>query len=216
MYVNSLWPCDTVWIHRFGKPLVQVMACCLIGSRSLLESVRICRCAPREHIKIKFRRMCEWFMKNDGQYFVFTELIVTLWCHFASDNLVNFDSGMSCRPFSTKPLPEPMLNYCKICNHRKKLQWNLKWNTISFIEKNIFENVFCKLLAILLRPKYVNPLWPSDAIWQQKSGAILAQVMACCLMAPSHYLNQCWLIISEDQQHSHQGNFTRDASTINH
>ena len=25
----------------------------------------------------------------------------------------------------------------------------------------------------------------------------LAQVMACCLMAPSHYLNQCWLIISE-------------------
>ena len=24
----------------------------------------------------------------------------------------------------------------------------------------------------------------------------LAQVMACCLMAPSHYLNQCWLIIN--------------------
>ena len=25
----------------------------------------------------------------------------------------------------------------------------------------------------------------------------LAQVMACCLTAPSHYLNQCWLIISK-------------------
>ena len=57
---------------------------------------------------------------------------------------------------------------------------------------------------------------PSDAIWRQKSGSTLAQLMAWCLTAPSHYLNQCWLIISEVQWHSHQGNFTRDASTTNH
>ena len=44
-----------------------------------------------------------------------------------------------------------------------------------------------------------NSLWPSDAIWRQGSGSTLAQVMACCLTAPSHYLNQCWLIISEIQ-----------------
>ena len=62
----------------------------------------------------------------------------------------------------------------------------------------------------------VNLLWPSDAIWQQRSGSTLAQVMTCCLTAPSHYLNQCWLIISEVQWHSYWGNFTRDASTINH
>ena len=37
-------------------------------------------------------------------------------------------------------------------------------------------------------------LWPSDAIWRQRSGSTLAQVMSCCLTAPSHYLNQCWLI----------------------
>ena len=43
----------------------------------------------------------------------------------------------------------------------------------------------------------VNSLWPSDAIWRHKSGSPLAQVMACCLMASSHYLNQYWLIISE-------------------
>ena len=40
-------------------------------------------------------------------------------------------------------------------------------------------------------------LWPSDAIWWHRSGSKLAQVMACCLTAPSHYLNQCWLIISQ-------------------
>ena len=39
--------------------------------------------------------------------------------------------------------------------------------------------------------------------------------MACCLTAPSHYLNQCWLVISEVQWHLYQGNFTRDASTSN-
>ena len=62
----------------------------------------------------------------------------------------------------------------------------------------------------------INSLWPSDAIWQHRSGSTLVQVMACCLMAPSHYLNQCWLIISKVQWHSFEGNFTIDTSAINH
>ena len=51
-----------------------------------------------------------------------------------------------------------------------------------------------------LMSEIVNSLWPSDAIWQHRScrfGTILAQVMACCLEAPNHYLNQLWLLISE-------------------
>ena len=48
-------------------------------------------------------------------------------------------------------------------------------------------------LAALCCDFSVNLFWPSDAIWRQRSGSTLAQVMACCLMAPSHYLNQCWL-----------------------
>ena len=47
-----------------------------------------------------------------------------------------------------------------------------------------------------------NSLGPSDAIWRWRSWSTLVQVMACCLTAPSHYLNQCWLIISEVQWHS--------------
>ena len=35
--------------------------------------------------------------------------------------------------------------------------------------------------------------------------------MACCLTAPSHYLNQCWLIIHEVSWHSSEGNFTGPA-----
>ena len=40
-----------------------------------------------------------------------------------------------------------------------------------------------------------NSLWPNDTIWRHGSWSTLIQVMACCLTAPSHYLNQYWLII---------------------
>ena len=41
----------------------------------------------------------------------------------------------------------------------------------------------------------INPLWASDTIWWYRSGSTLAQIMAWCHQAPSHYLNQYWLII---------------------
>ena len=52
----------------------------------------------------------------------------------------------------------------------------------------------------------LKSLWPTDTIWRHKSGSTLAQVMACCLTAPSHYLNQCWLIISKVQWHPSESN----------
>ena len=61
----------------------------------------------------------------------------------------------------------------------------------------------------------INSLRPSDAIWRHISGSTLVQVMACCLMAPSHYLSLCSLIISKIQLLSSDGNFTRDTSVIN-
>ena len=62
----------------------------------------------------------------------------------------------------------------------------------------------------------LNALGPSDAIWRCRSGSKLAQVMACCLTAPSHYLNQCWIIISKVHWHSYEGNSTLNALAINH
>ena len=43
----------------------------------------------------------------------------------------------------------------------------------------------------------INTLRPRDDIWRHRSGSTLAQVMACCLTATSHNLNQCWLITSK-------------------
>ena len=38
----------------------------------------------------------------------------------------------------------------------------------------------------------------------------------CCLLAPSHYLNQCWLTISEVKWQSPKGNFIGDTSANNY
>ena len=58
---------------------------------------------------------------------------------------------------------------------------------------------------------YTNSLWPCDTIWWHKSGSLLAQVMGCCLTAPSHYLNQCWHI-SAVLWDSPESNFTSSAT----
>ena len=53
-----------------------------------------------------------------------------------------------------------------------------------------------------------NTLWPSATIWWQRTGTTLAQIMACCLTAPSHLMNQCWLFIKCVLRHSPECNST--------
>ena len=53
----------------------------------------------------------------------------------------------------------------------------------------------------------IESLWYNKAVLEQKSGSILVQVMPCYLTAPSHYLHQRWLLISEVQWQSSMGNF---------
>ena len=55
-------------------------------------------------------------------------------------------------------------------------------------------------------------LWVNSMlIWHHRSGSSVAKAMACCLTAPSHYLNQCTLLISEVLLHSPESNFTVSA-----
>ena len=61
------------------------------------------------------------------------------------------------------------------------------------------------MLTISPRPLATfNSFGPSDAIWRWRSWSTLIQVMAWCLTAPNHYLNQCWLIINKVLWHSSQ------------
>ena len=70
------------------------------------------------------------------------------------------------------------------------------------------------LFTNLRSSRWFNSLWPNAAVWQQWSRSTLAQVMACCLTAPSHYLNQCWLLISKILWYSPDSNFTEKTSDI--
>ena len=63
------------------------------------------------------------------------------------------------------------------------------------------------------RNKMTVKLFVRDAMCKQRTGSTLAQLMACCLTTPSHYLNQCWLLIVDVVLYSYQSNFTASAQT---
>ena len=89
---------------------------------------------------------------------------------------------------------------------------------------NIFtEYFFSKQLSMwkvntastMMMYPYIHSLWPSDAIWWHRSVSILAQGMACCMTAPSHYLNQCWPTTNEVLWHSFEGDICLNTHDIN-
>ena len=87
----------------------------------------------------------------------------------------------------------------------------VKWNHSCIVSP--LTAIPCKILGVSLEGFLISPTpqhfdWlnvAGDVIWRHGTRSTLAQVMACCLMAPSHYLNQCWLIIGEVPWHSSQG-----------
>ena len=59
---------------------------------------------------------------------------------------------------------------------------------------------FFLIMAFPFAPFY--SLWPRAVILLHRSGSILAQVMTWCCQAPSHHLNQCWLLMKGVLWHS--------------
>ena len=84
-----------------------------------------------------------------------------------------------------------------------------EWYRVSCSDELVVLNTHCLVLLQI----YINLLWPGDAIWRHGSRWTLTQVMSCCLMTQSHYLNQCWLIIGF-LWHSLETNFTLSAQAV--
>ena len=59
-----------------------------------------------------------------------------------------------------------------------------------------------------LSQMFLNSLWPSDIMWWHRCFT-LVQVMACCLTAPSHYHNLCWLLVNWTTGNKFQWNLNR-------
>ena len=60
---------------------------------------------------------------------------------------------MVCRLFGTKPLPDPMLFFCQMNPLEESVN---RYSNVS-IQENVFQNVVCKMAAILSRSQCVNP-----------------------------------------------------------
>ena len=79
------------------------------------------------------------------------------------------------------------------CGNRDK---SIALHVVDWVQSTLFVSHISIFHCVGLdwRPEYVNSLGPCDAIWRHISLSTPTQVMACCRMAPSHYLNQCWLV----------------------
>ena len=88
-----------------------------------------------------------------------------------------------------------------------KIEWFL-------IDKIAPKIIICNAAVMLSRGRWVKSLPSSDATWWHKYVPTLAEVMASCLMAPSHNLKLCWLVTSEVLWHSPEINFTGNAQDI--
>ena len=71
----------------------------------------------------------------------------------------------------------------------------------------LYQFIIEMLIALKRWKSFFNSLGLSDTIWRQRTGSTLAQVMACCLPAPSHYLSQSWLIMNLMLWHPPENNF---------
>ena len=107
--------------------------------------------------------------------------------------------------------PGYQLLWCWICKIKASLSSSR--NDFKCLRHLIFV-IEKSSISIFLRGEDLdfNTMWPFDAIWQ-RSRWTLAHVMACCLKAPSHYPNQCWLLIGEVLWHSPESNFTASTQT---
>ena len=108
--------------------------------------------------------------------------------------------------------------YIQTCIYRFKNMW-LHNNIVGHQDITVYPCVaamqFDKEMATVVLCPF-DWLWHSDATWRHifRSALARANAMACCLMAPGHYLNKCWIIIREVLWHSTERIFTVKAQDI--
>ena len=214
--VNSLWPSDAIWWHGSRSTLAQVMACCLTG--------------PNHHVAQCWLLICE-FLKVSVQATILQKEFENYRYAFkiaatsSRGHCVNslWPSDAIWWHGSRSTLAQVMACCLTGPNHHVAQCWLLiceflKVSVQATILQKEFKNYWYtfKIAATSSRGHCVNSLWPSGAIWRHGTRSTSAQVMACCLTAPSHYLNQCWLIISKVLWQPPESNLTSDTSVINH
>ena len=115
----------------------------------------------------------------------------------------NIDSIDQIHKSKNAPVPYPTMHH----SEQKCAHFYSKWCIVGY-GTGAFWDLWDQSISLKFVSKgpIINSLGPSDAIWHWRTWSTLVQVIACCLTAPSHYLNQCWLIISKVLWHSSEDN----------
>ena len=129
----------------------------------------------------------------------------SLWEASPGDRWITLTKG-HCRGKSLHVMTWRMVMWIKRMEYMRYLLGNTTYLTryIKQCSKHINEFFKWVEMSVIDLPR-LNSLWAGDAIWRHGTRSTLALVMACCMTAPNHYLNQYWLVIGEVPWHSSQG-----------
>ena len=135
----------------------------------------------RREVSILLIVVCVSMLFDTIHGHIFTQNTQITWNHKYLERLYDFGGNKSARKCRLKPASPGKWAMHGFWQSRPQAG---KWLQ-AFVQQGAWgpnELTHCRLLT---------------PIWRQGSWSTLVQVMACCLTAPSHYLNHCWLIISK-------------------
>ena len=124
---------------------------------------------------------------------------------------MSIGSGNGLLSDSTKPLPETvdLSSLSSSGFHPRAVSQEMLTTSVTKRCSKI-------VLHIATSMQLINSLWHTETIWLHRTGSTLDQLMAYCLTATSHYMKQCWLLISEVLWLSPDDNFTVSSQASNY
>ena len=163
-------------------------------------------------------QLAKWFIYFSCCYLII--YLMGLFTRWESTLIFEFKQRKMCFPFLKCASCKYGIAHSRNVSSIPSLQ-------ICFIFKILrvsFDNLLCKLKPNVWNSWENTWVWFSIALthwglvtkWRRRSWSTLVQVMVCCLTAPSHYLNQCWLIISNVLWHSSEDTIIRRFEDTNH
>ena len=174
--------------------LVQVMACCRQATSHYPSQYWPRSLSPHGVTRPQCAKISDIFLKSQ-----WVNLLLPSDAIWHQDILVNIGSGNGLSPVQWKAItwiivdllsiwPYKKINFCKIWQGvtLTLAQWRWPKASIIFCQGQLTKKTKTKKWFGILT--HCGHLWLSDAMWWHRSWSTLAQVVACCLTAPSHYL----------------------------
>ena len=85
-WVDTLWPSDAIWRHRFGSILVQAMACCLAAPSHNLNQYwfaisQVSRYSPQENFTENAQDSYSWCASENHKFTITSNYLRGLWAN---------------------------------------------------------------------------------------------------------------------------------------